>query len=57
MGRVEPGPGDRRQMRVYWTYDERIEDGLYAAISINGCGDRIEQHELLLAAPSELAER
>jgi hypothetical protein len=55
MGRIEPGPADRRVMTVYWTYDERIEDGLYAALSINACASRIEQPELLLARPSELA--
>jgi len=56
MGRIEPGPNGRR-MKVYWTYDERIEDGLYAALSINACASRIEQPELLLARPSELAKR
>jgi hypothetical protein len=55
MGRIESGQNGRRCMKVYWTYDERIEDGLYAALSINACGDRLEQPELLLARPSELA--
>lgn len=55
MGRIEPGPADRRVMKVYWTYDERIEDGFYAAVSINVCTRHIEQPELLLAPPSELA--
>jgi pyruvate/2-oxoglutarate dehydrogenase complex dihydrolipoamide acyltransferase (E2) component len=57
MGRIESGPDGRRFMKVYWTYDERIEDGLYAAGSINACGSRLEQPELLLARPSELAAR
>lgn len=57
MGRIMPGASGRREMTVYWTYDERIEDGLYAAGSINACGDRLEQPELLLARPSELAAR
>jgi hypothetical protein len=57
MGRIQRGEDGRRFMNVYWTYDERIEDGLYAALSINACGDRLEQPELLLAPPSEMTER
>jgi len=57
MGRIEPGPTGRRQMRLYYSYDERIEDGLYASISIAGNHERLENPEQLLASTAELAER
>jgi hypothetical protein len=57
MGRIKPGPGERRQMTVCWTYDERIEDGLYSYIGIAGIQERIENPELLLAPTAELAAR
>jgi hypothetical protein len=48
MGRIEtpPGGGPRR-MNVAWTYDERIEDGLYSQISMLAIKQGIEQPELL----------
>jgi hypothetical protein len=57
MGKIEPGASGRRQMRLFYSYDERIEDGLYASISIAGNHERLENPELLLASTAELAER
>jgi hypothetical protein len=57
MGRVEPGPAGRRIMTVCWTYDERIEDGLYSYGYTSGVQRRLENPELLLAPPSELRDR
>ena len=42
-------------MTVCYTYDERIEDGLYSYIGIAGIQERIEKPELLLATTGELA--
>lgn len=55
MGKIEPGPTGRRQMRLFYSYDERVEDGLYASIAIGGNHDRLENPELLLAPTAELA--
>ena len=52
---IEPGPTGRRQMRLFYSYDERVEDGLYASIAIGGNHDRLENPELLLAPTAELA--
>jgi hypothetical protein len=57
MGRIRPGPNGRRVMTVCWTYDERIEDGLYSYITIAGIQQRIENPELLLLTSAELARR
>lgn len=57
MGRVTPAPDGRRSMRLFYTYDERIEDGLYASIALEGVHERLENPELLLASPAELAQR
>jgi hypothetical protein len=57
MGRVNTGPDGRRRMGVYWTFDERTEDGAYTFVYTNGVKERIESPELLLASPSELRER
>jgi len=55
MGRVKPGPaGAGRIMSVCWTYDERIEDGLYSYITIAGIQERLENPELLLLSSDEL---
>jgi len=56
MGNIRPGPDGRRSVTLYYTYDERIEDGFYAAISINGTRLRLQSPELLLASTRELAE-
>ncbi|MGI9591198.1 MAG: hypothetical protein ACR2P8_07510, partial [Myxococcota bacterium] len=55
MGRVEPGTNGRRKMRVAWTYDERIEDGLYSYYTLEGIRERIESPELLDLTVPELA--
>ena len=47
MGRIEPGDEGRRKMSVAWTYDERIEDGLYSYYTLEGIRERIENPELL----------
>jgi len=57
MGRIRPGPNGRRVMTVCWTYDERIEDGLYSYITIAGIQERIENPEQLLLTSAELARR
>ncbi len=57
LGRIKPGPDGRRIVTVCWTYDERIEDGLYSFGYTNGIQRRLESPELLLASPAELRER
>jgi hypothetical protein len=57
MGRVEPAENGRRKMRVAWTYDERIEDGLYSYHTLEGIRERIESPELLDLSTDELARR
>jgi hypothetical protein len=44
-------------MRVCWTYDERIEDGLYSYIGIAGIQERIENPELLELSTEALKSR
>ncbi len=48
MGRIEPGEDNRRKMSVAWTYDERIEDGLYSYYTLAGIRERIENPEQLI---------
>ena len=57
MGRVKAGPTGRRTIRVCWTWDERVEDGLYSFGYTNGVKVHLENPELLLASPSELRAR
>ncbi|HEY5657906.1 MAG TPA: hypothetical protein VIY27_08970 [Myxococcota bacterium] len=57
MGRIRRRPDGRRVMTVCWTYDERVEDGLYSYITIDGIQERIEHPEQLLATTGELARR
>jgi hypothetical protein len=57
LGRIRPGPEGRRMMRVCWTYDERIEDGLYSYIGIAGIQERIENPELLELSTEALKSR
>ena len=57
MGRIEPGDAGRRKMRLAWTYDERIEDGLYSYHTLEGIRGRIEQPELLEVPAGELKRR
>ena len=51
MGRIEPGENGRRKMTMCWTYDERIEDGLYSYFSLELIRKGIENPELLLQNP------
>ena len=57
MGKIKRGEGGRRLMTVCWTYDERIEDGLYSYITIAGIKDRIERPELLELSALALERR
>jgi len=57
MGRIEPGPGGRRRISVAWTYDERIEDGLYSYYTLEGIRERIEHPELLEQTADRLEKR
>ncbi len=47
MGRIESMPGKARYMTAAWSYDERIEDGLYSYYSLQSIKQRIEEPELL----------
>jgi len=42
IGRVRKGPSRRRVLRLRYSFDERVEDGLYAAISIDGMRRSLE---------------
>lgn len=53
MGRIEPGANGRRKISVAWTYDERIEDGLYSYHSLEGIRKRMEDPEQLLTTTGE----
>lgn len=57
MGRIEPGPDGRQQISVAWTYDERIEDGLYSYHTLEGIRERIERPELLELTADRLERR
>ena len=57
MGRIEEGPDGKRSMQVAYSYDERIEDGLYSYHSLEGVRERIENPELLELSTDELAGR
>jgi hypothetical protein len=55
MGRIEPGENGRRKMSVAWTYDERIEDGLYSYYTLAGIRERLENPDLLVVTQGEPA--
>ncbi len=57
MGKIKSGADGRRSMTVCWTYDERIEDGLYSYTTIAGIKDRIERPELLELSTLALESR
>jgi hypothetical protein len=48
VGRVQAGADGRRRVELKWSYDERIEDGLYCARSLDVLRE-------LLARPESLA--
>jgi hypothetical protein len=50
IGRVETGEGGRRKVTLKYTYDERIEDGMYAAISLERVRDLMATPGALLGA-------
>ena len=53
-GEIETEPDGRRTAGINWTYDERVEDGLYASLALAGALGRLENPELLLATTEEL---
>jgi hypothetical protein len=53
MGRIEPGANGRRKISVAWTYDERIEDGLYSYYTLETIRERLENPEMLLVTRGE----
>ncbi len=48
MGRVETNADGSRKFVANWTYDERIEDGLYSYYSLRMMRKRMEKPELLI---------
>jgi len=48
VGRVHQNHTGGQVMEVRYSYDERVEDGLYAAITMNGIKQRFEDPESLL---------
>jgi hypothetical protein len=56
MGRIERGADGARKFEMAWTYDERIEDGLYSYYTLGMVRDGIENPERLLEPlrPSEV---
>jgi hypothetical protein len=48
VGRVHERQDGAKVMEVKYSYDERIEDGLYAAITMNGIKQRLEDPRQLL---------
>jgi hypothetical protein len=57
IGKVRRVADGRRVVTLCWTYDERIEDGLYSYITIAGIKDRVEHPELLELTTLELERR
>jgi hypothetical protein len=47
LGRVRPGADGRRVATLKWTYDERVEDGLYCARALEFLRDLVESPEKL----------
>ncbi len=48
LGRVRAGADDRRRVVLKYTYDERTEDGLYCARSLEILRELLEKPSLLL---------
>ncbi len=58
LGKIKTGADGRRFVTMCWTYDERIEDGLYSYHAIAGIKDRVENPGQLEASIATLsAER
>jgi hypothetical protein len=47
IGRIRPGASGRRVVTLKWTYDERVEDGLYCARSLERLRELVESPEKL----------
>lgn len=47
LGRLKPGPDGRRVVTLKWSYDERVEDGLYCARSLEILRELVEAPEKL----------
>jgi len=47
LGRFTPDSGGRRSVELKWTYDERVDDGFYAAGSLERVRERLEHPEKL----------
>jgi hypothetical protein len=56
MGKIETRDNGSRTMSVAWTYDERIEDGLYSYITLESIRKRIENPELLEVRADDLKD-
>jgi hypothetical protein len=56
MGRIETGSDGRRKFQMAYTYDERIEDGLYSYITLEQMKAAIENPDLLDRLPDEPLE-
>jgi hypothetical protein len=57
MGRVERRADGGRKIVMAWTYDERVEDGLYSYYSLRLLRKRIEKPELLLEPVRPVGDR
>lgn len=47
IGRIKPGPSGDRVVTLKWTYDERVEDGLYCARALELITELVENPEKL----------
>jgi len=47
IGRITPDASGRRRVTLKYTYDERIEDGLYCARTLERLRERLEHPEKL----------
>lgn len=47
MGRIKPGADGKRVITLKWTFDERVEDGLYCARTLERLRELIENPEKL----------
>jgi hypothetical protein len=48
IGRIKPGAAGDRVVTLKWSYDERIEDGLYCARGLEGLRELVEHPEELV---------
>ena len=48
MGKIRERHDGVKVMTCRYTYDERIEDGLYAGITLDGIKERVENPEKLI---------